>query len=225
MSSPDRELSLEEVPRSPLYRLVNGSGETVCERTEVGGEAALVGALFASADLAREFTENAAEFGLPALTGLVAEEAPSGASHPLPEADLALVVSPKGTGLFHAADLAVWLAGDDEGARPPETEFPLYVLADERGESPLISVEDEGGELMVAALFTSPESAQRFRDGSAHLDLPESLGSIDDADGLRRHALVARNSGARYVVIDPETGETEAIPIEELTGTEPASGL
>ena len=195
-------------------------GEPVRERTEVGGEEALVGALFSSSELAREFAASAAEFGMPALSGLKAEEAPS--EYPLPEADLALVVTSRGTGLFHASDLVSRLAGTTQ---LPEFEFPLYVLADERGESPLISVEDETGELMVAALFTSPERAGRFKENAPHLELPESLGSIDDADGLRRHALVARNSGAQYVVIDPEAGHTEAIPVEELAGAEPSGGL
>lgn len=219
LSSPDRELPLQEVPHT-LYRLVDGSGEPVCERAEVGGEEALVGALFASAELAREFSGSAAEFGMPALAGLEAGEAPP--DYPLAEADLALVVTSQGTGLFHVSDVAARLAGT---ARLPEFGFPLYVLADERGESPLISVEDEGGELMVAALFSSPQSAERFRESAPHLELPESVGSIDDADGLRRHALVARNSGAQYVVIDPEAGETDAIPVDELAGAEPSGGL
>jgi hypothetical protein len=33
---------------------------------------------------------------------------------------------------------------------------------------------------------------------------------------LRRHALVARQAGAGLAVIDPESGLTEAIPVEEL---------
>jgi hypothetical protein len=33
---------------------------------------------------------------------------------------------------------------------------------------------------------------------------------------LRRHALVARQAGALYAVVDPESGLTEAIPIEDL---------
>jgi hypothetical protein len=50
------------------------------------------------------------------------------------------------------------------------------------------------------------------------LDLPDGLGKLDDEDGLRRHALVARQAGADYAVVDPEPGLTEAIPIEELIG-------
>jgi len=49
-----------------------------------------------------------------------------------------------------------------------------------------------------------------------HLDLPDALGTIDDAEGLRRHALVARQAGADYAVLDPESGMSEAIPVEEL---------
>jgi hypothetical protein len=71
---------------------------------------------------------------------------------------------------------------------------------------------------MVAALFSSPEKARAFRERAAHLNLPDKLGTIGDAGGLRRHALVARQAGADYAVIDPEAGTTEAIPIEELIG-------
>ena len=127
------------------------------------------------------------------------------------------MVTDHGTGLFHTEDLALRLSGE-----PPEAVdtpgFPHNLLADERGESPLVSVEDEEGELLVAALFTSPERAGAFRDKASHLELPGSLGTIEDADGLRRHALIARRTGASYVVIDPEAGETEAIPVEELIG-------
>jgi hypothetical protein len=96
--------------------------------------------------------------------------------------------------------------------------FPLYLMSDERGEAPLISVETDGEEVLVAALFSSPEKVRAFRGKASHLDLPESLGTIEDRDGLRRHALVARQAGADYAVIDPESGLTEAIPIEELIG-------
>jgi hypothetical protein len=80
----------------------------------------------------------------------------------------------------------------------------------------LISVETDEGEVRVAALFSTPEKARVFKERAAHLDLPDSLGTIDDADGLRRHALVAQQAGADYAVIDPESGITEAIPVEEL---------
>jgi hypothetical protein len=92
--------------------------------------------------------------------------------------------------------------------------LPLYVISDEIGESPLISVERE--EVLVAPLFSSPERARAFREQASHLDLPDRLGSIEDREGLRRHALVARQAGAGYAVVDPESGLTEAIPIEEL---------
>lgn len=226
MSTPDRELPLGEVPGPPLYRLVDGSGAAALERSEVGGEVADVGVLFGSPDLAREFSEGAAGFGFPTLAGLSPEEAPAGGGYPLPGAGYVLVVTGRGTGLFHAEDLAARLVEMAEAPRgtpfatggAPVPGFPLYLLADERGESPLISV-DEGGEeseFSVAALFTSPERAGAFRERAAHLDLPESLGTIEDADGLRRHALVAQRAGARYAVIDPEAGETEAIPVEDL---------
>jgi hypothetical protein len=121
------------------------------------------------------------------------------------------VVSGSGTGLFHADDVAIKAA---ERAR--EIPLPLYLISDERGEAPLISVETEGGEVLVAALFSTPGKARAFRERATHLDLPGSLGTIEDEDGLRRHALVARQAGADYAVVDPESGLTEAIPVEEL---------
>lgn len=217
MSTPDRELPLEEVPEPPLYRLVDGDGAPALESAEIGGEEAAVGALFSTPELAREFSGSAGDLGFPSLAGFSPEEAPSGGGHPLPEAGYVLVVTDHGTGLFHAEDLAFRLAGEPSGAWGG-LSFPLYLLADERGESPLVSVDDEEGELLVAALFTSPERAGAFREQASHLELPGSLGTIEDADGLRRHALIARREGARYVVIDPEAGETEAIPVEELIG-------
>lgn len=125
--------------------------------------------------------------------------------------DYVLVVSERGSGLFHAGDVAQ-RAAEEAGEIP----FPLYVISDERGEAPLISVETDGEEVLVAALFSSPEKASAFMDRASHLDLPDRLGSIEDRDGLRRHALVARQAGAGYAVVDPESGLTEAIPIEEL---------
>jgi hypothetical protein len=79
-------------------------------------------------------------------------------------------------------------------------------------------VETDEGEVLVAALFSSREGAHTFRKRAAHLDLPDGLGAVEDADGLRRHALVAKRAGADYAVVDPEPGLTEAIPIEELIG-------
>ncbi|MBA2712348.1 MAG: hypothetical protein H0U55_02190, partial [Rubrobacteraceae bacterium] len=55
-----------------------------------------------------------------------------------------------------------------------------------------------------------------FRERAAHLGLPGSLGTIEDREGLKRHALIARQAGATYAVIDPASGLTDAIPIEEL---------
>ena len=113
----------------------------------------------------------------------------------------------------HALSVARKAAGETES-----NPFPLYLISDERGEAPLITVETDEGEVLVAALFSSREGAHAFRERAAHLDLPEGLGAIEDADGLRRHALVAKRAGSDYAVIDPETGLTEAIPIEELIG-------
>jgi hypothetical protein len=121
------------------------------------------------------------------------------------------VVSERGTGLFHAEDVAQ-RAAEEAGEIP----FPLYVVSDESGEAPLITVETTGEEVLVATLFSSPEKARAFREKASHLSLPDRLGSIEDRDGLRRHALVAQQAGAGYAVVDPESGLTDAIPIEEL---------
>jgi hypothetical protein len=125
--------------------------------------------------------------------------------------DYVLVISASGTGLFYAADVAR-LAVEKEQEMP----FPLYLISDVRGESPLITVETEEGNVLVAALFSTPEKARAFKTRAAHLNLPDALGTIDDTDGLRRHALVAKQAGADYAVVDPESGTTEAIPVEEL---------
>jgi hypothetical protein len=214
--SDTRELTLDELPRPPLYRLVDEGGRDVFQEAEVGGELATVGILFAERELAREFSAEAAEHGMDALTGLEPRELEDwGAVEIFAAAgeDYVLVVSGYGAGLFHADDVAVKVA-----ERAQEIPFPLYLISDERGEAPLISVEAEEGEVMVAALFSSPEKAHAFRERAAHLNLPDKLGTIGDAGGLRRHALVARQAGADYAVIDPEAGTTEAIPIEELIG-------
>jgi hypothetical protein len=214
MSGPTRELSLDELPRPPLYRLVDDEGRDVFQETEVGGEPATVGVLFAGPELAREFAAGASEHGMEALSGLEPRELEDwGAVEVFASAgeDYVLVVSRGGTGLFHAGDVALRAA-----ERAGEIPLPLYLISDEKGEAPLISVETDEGEVHVAALFSTPEKARAFKEKAAHLDLPDSLGTIDDADGLRRHALVAQQAGADYAVIDPESGITEAIPVEEL---------
>jgi hypothetical protein len=214
VSEVDRELRLEELPPPPVFRLVDEGGEDVFEDTDVGGEPASVGVLFATRRLAEEFSAGAEGFGLGSLSGLEPRVlADWGAVEVYAAAgeDYVLVVSERGTGLFHAGDVAHRAAG-----RAAEIPLPLYILADERGEAPLISVETDGEEALVAALFSSPDRARAFREKAPHLDLPGSLGTIDDRDGLRRHALVAREAGADYAVIDPESGLTEAVPVEDL---------
>lgn len=216
MNGAERELSLDELPQPPLYRLVNKEGRDALQETEVGSEPATVGVLFSDEELAREFSAGASEHGMDALAGLEPGELGDwGAVEVFAAAgeDYVLVISGSGTGLFHASDVAVKAA---ERAR--EIPFPLYLISDERGEAPLISVETEEGEVLVAALFSTLEKARAFRQRAAHLDLPDSLGKLDDEDGLRRHALVARQAGADYAVVDPESGLTEAIPVEELIG-------
>jgi hypothetical protein len=214
MNDPVHELTLDELPRPPFYRLVDEEGQDVFEETEVGGEPATVGVLFADEGLAREFSADASEHGMAAFVGLEPWELKDwGALEVFAAAgeDYVLVISGDGVGLFHAGDVALRAA-----ERAQELPFPLYLLSDERGISPLISVEADEGEVLVAALFSTPEKARAFRERTAHLDLPDKLGTIDDAEGLRRHALVARQAGASYAVVDPEAGLTEAIPIEDL---------
>ena len=214
MNDPVRELTLDELPRPPLYRLVDEEEQDVFEETEVGDEPATVGVLFADEGLAREFSADASEHGMDAFVGPEPRELKDwGALEIFAAAgeDYVLVFSADGVGLFHAGDVALRAA-----ERAQELPFPLYLLSDERGLSPLISVEADEGEVLVAALFSAPEKARAFRERAAHLDLPDKLGTIDDAEGLRRHALVARQAGADYAVVDPEAGTTEAIPIEDL---------
>lgn len=215
---------MDEIPPPPLVKLTDESGEDVFENTVVGGESAKVGALFSTRELAEEFSGNAPDLGLSALSGLEPEELSGWDAIEVYAAsgqDYVLVVSERGTGLFHASDVAARAAeGSERVEGAGEIPFPLYLLSDERGESPLISVqtgeEEAGRETLVAALFTSTGKARAFRDRALHLGLPDLLGTIDDRDGLRRHALVARQAGAVYAVVDPESGLTEAIPIEEL---------
>ena len=214
MGETRRELTLDDLPIPPLFKLVDPDGRDVFQATEVGGEGATVCALFSDRELAGEFSAGAAHHGMEDLSGLNPRALSDWGSvevFALSGADFVLVVSERGAGLFHAGDVAQ-KAEEMAGEIP----FPLYMISDERGEAPLITVEVEEGEVLVAALFSSRNHARDFRERAAHLDLPESLGTIDDRDGLRRHALVAREAGATYAVIDPASGLTEAIPVEEL---------
>ena len=206
-------LSLRDLPVPPLFRLVDESGGEVFEETGVGGEPSTVGVLFASRELSEEFSAGAVEFGMEALSGLEPRELPDRAAveaYAASGPEYVLVVSEKATGLFHAGDVVRHVL---EEKRSPQ--FPLYLFTDAGGESPLISVDDDNGPLLVAALFSSPEKARSFKSQAAHLDLPDSLGTIEDADGLGRHARIAQRAGADYAVVDPGTGLTEAIPVEE----------
>ncbi len=214
MAESGRELTLEDLPRPPLFKLTDPEGRDVFQETEVGGERAEVAALFSDRELASEFSAGAAAHGMEDLSGLDPRELSDWAAvedFALSGADFVLVVSEAGAGLFHPDDVA-HRASEMAGEIP----FPLYVISDEVGEAPLISVEVEEGEVLVAALFSSPEKASDFREMAPHLDLPDNLGTIEDRDGLRRHALIAREAGATYAVVDPASGLTEAILIEEL---------
>ena len=216
MGETERELTLDDLPRPPLFKLVDPEGRDVFQETEVGGERARVGALFSDRELAGEFSAGAAEHGMGDLSGLDPRELSDWGAvevFALSGADFVLVLSERGAGLFHVGDVAE-KAQEIAGEIP----FPLYMFSDEMGEAPLISVEVEEGEVLVAALFSSPENASDFRERAAHLGLPDSLGTIEDRDGLRRHAMIAREAGATYAVVDPASGLTEAIPLEELIG-------
>ena len=209
----ERSVILDELPRPPLFKLVGEDGDDRFAQTTVGGEPSRVGVLFSGLELAEEFSAVAEELGMEALAGLAAAELSGwGAveAYAASGQDYVLVVSERGTGLFHAADVA------QRAVEAAEVPLPLYVISDERGEAPLISVDTGGEEVLVAALFSTPEKARVFREKASHLDLPDRLGNVEDRDGLRRHALVARQAGAEYAVVDPESGLTEAIPIEEL---------
>ena len=215
MADPTRDLPLEELPRPPIYKLVDGEGRDVFADAEVGGEPATVGVLLETEALARELSEDAEEHGMDALAGLEPKVLPDWESVEVfasARAEYVLVISEGGTGLFHAEDVARHASGT-----AGEISFPLYLFSDGRGEAPLVTVETDGREILVTALFTSTEKAGEFRDAARHLNLPDGLGVIDDAGGLVRHARIAREAGAQYAVFDPETGLTEAIPIEELT--------
>lgn len=74
MSGPGRSLSLEDLPKPPLFKLAGEGGEDVFQDTAVGGEEAKVGALFASRVLAEEFALEAEALGMDALAGLEAVE-------------------------------------------------------------------------------------------------------------------------------------------------------
>ena len=59
--------------------------------------------------------------------------------------DYVLVVSERGTGLFHAEDVAQ-RAAEEAGEIP----FPLYLVSNESGEAPLITVETTGEEVLAS---------------------------------------------------------------------------
>ena len=70
MSDPTSELSLEELTTPPLYRLVDEEGRDVYAETGIGGEPATVGVIFASEELAREFSARAPNYDMDVFAGL-----------------------------------------------------------------------------------------------------------------------------------------------------------
>src|ERR687886_1051301 len=131
MGEPSGELTLQDLPRPPLFKLVDPEGEDVFQETEVGGEWAKVGALFSDRELAGEFSAGAAAHGMGDLSGLDPRELPDWGAvedFALSGADFVLVVSETGAGLFHADDVAQ-RASEMAGEIP----LPLYLFSDERG--------------------------------------------------------------------------------------------
>ena len=104
-----RELALQDLPRPPLFKLVDHEGRDVFQENEVGGESARVAALFSDRELAGEFSAGAAAHGMDGLHGLDPKELSDWGSvegFALSGADFVLVVSESGAGLFHADDVA-----------------------------------------------------------------------------------------------------------------------
>src|SRR5215203_6763043 len=109
MDDTGRELTLDDLPRPPLFKLVDIEGNDVFQETKVGGERARVGALFSDRELAGEFSAGAAEHGIGDLSGLDPRELSDWSAvevFALSGADFVLVLSERGAGLFHAGDVA-----------------------------------------------------------------------------------------------------------------------
>src|SRR5215203_3024808 len=127
MGETERELTLDNLPNPPLFKLVDPEGRDVFQETEVGGEGAKVCALFSDRELAGEFSAGASAHGMESLSGLDPRELSDWGSvedFALSGADFVLVVSERGAGLFHAEDVArktQELAG--------EIPFPLYLIS------------------------------------------------------------------------------------------------
>ena len=64
MGETGRELTLDNLPDLPLFKLVDPEGRDVFQETEVGGEGAKVCALFSDRELAGEFSASAAQHGM-----------------------------------------------------------------------------------------------------------------------------------------------------------------
>src|ERR687885_1992341 len=108
MSDPVPELTLDELPGPPLFRLVDEEGRDVFAEVEVGGEPATVGVLLADIELAREFSSTASEYGMDAFVGLEPRELRDwGAVEVFAAAGggYVLVVSGDGGGPFHAGGI------------------------------------------------------------------------------------------------------------------------
>src|SRR5688500_18611603 len=124
MGETGSELTLDDLPSPPLFKLVDPEGREVFQETEVGGEGAKVCALCSDREMAGEDSAGAAARGMAELSGLDPRERSDWGSveaFALSGADFVLVVSERGAGLFLAGDVAQ-KAEEMAGAIP----FPLY---------------------------------------------------------------------------------------------------
>src|ERR671926_1511977 len=102
MAETGRQLTLDDLPRPPLFKLVDPEGKDVFQETEVGGERARVGALFSDRELAGEFSAGAGEHRMENLSGLDPRELSDWRAveaFALSGADFVLIVSERGAGL------------------------------------------------------------------------------------------------------------------------------
>src|SRR5215218_671283 len=109
MGETGRELTLEDLPSPPLFKLIDPEGRDVFQETEVGGEGAKVCVLFSDRELAGEFSAGAAAHGMESLSGLDPRELSdwsSGEGCARAGADGVRVVTDRGAGRFHAEDVA-----------------------------------------------------------------------------------------------------------------------
>ena len=129
MDETGSELTLDDLPSPPLFKLVDPEGRDVFQETEVGGEGARVGALFSDRELAGEFSAGAADHGMEDLSGLDPRALPDWGSvevFALSGADYVLVVS---EGAPDCSTPVTWPRR--RGSRPARSPSRLYLISDE----------------------------------------------------------------------------------------------